>query len=94
MQDKIKIELTEQEIDFIKKSVDDFFVKLDTMTKNERIAYFKEMCPENNLNFEKEINRKVYKVNAYFNEESNQTILNQIYTIIENNLDSSVVKKV
>ena len=34
MQDKIKIELTEKEIDFIKKSVDDFLVKLDTMTKD------------------------------------------------------------
>ncbi|HBC84131.1 MAG TPA: hypothetical protein DCZ30_01380 [Clostridiales bacterium] len=89
MQDKIKIELTEKEIDLIKNSVDDFFVKLDTMTKDERMAYFKEMCPENNLNFEKVINGKVYKVNTYFNEESNQTILNQIYTIIENknNLD-------
>lgn len=89
MQDKIKIELTEKEIDFIKKSVDDFLVKLDTMTKDERMAYFKEMCPENNLNFEKEINGKVYKVNAYFNEESNQTIISQIYTIMENknNLD-------
>lgn len=89
MQDKIKIELTEKEIDLIKNSVDDFFVKLDTMTKDERMAYFKEMCPENNLNFEKEINGKVYKVNIYFNGESNQTILNQIYTIIENknNLD-------
>ena len=87
MQDKIKIELTEKEIYFIKKSVDDFFIKLDTMTKDERMTYFKEMCPENNLNFEKEINGKVYKVNAYFNEESNQTILNQIYTIIENKLD-------
>ena len=84
MQDKIKIELTEKEIDFINKSVDDFFAKLDTMTKDERMAYFKEMCPENNLNFEKEINGKVYTVNAYFNEESNQTILNQIYTIMEN----------
>ena len=89
MQDKIKIELTEKEIDFIKKSVNDFLVKLDTMTKDERMAYFKEMCPENNLNFEKEINGKVYKVNAYFNEESNQTIISQIYTIMENknNLD-------
>lgn len=89
MQDKIKIELTEKEIDFIKKSVDDFLEKLDTMTKDERMAYFKEMCPENNLNFEKQINGNVYKVNTYFNGESNQTILNQIYTIIENknNLD-------
>ena len=84
MQDKIRIELTEKEIDLVKKSVDDFIKELDTMTKDERLAYFKTMCPENNLNFEKEINGKIYKVNTYFNEESDQTILNQIYTIIEN----------
>ena len=84
MQDKIRIELTEKEIDLINNSVDDFILKLDTMTKDERLAYFKEMCPENNLNFEKEINGKIYKVNSYFNGESNLTILNQIYTIMEN----------
>ena len=89
MQDKIRIELTEKQINLIKKSVDDFIEELDSMTKDERLAYFKEMCPENNLNFEKEINGKIYKVNTYFNGESNQTILNQIYKIIENqnNLD-------
>lgn len=89
MHDKIKIELTEKEIDLIKNSVDDFIEKLDTMTKDERMAYFKEMCPENNLNFEKDINGKIYRVNTYFNRESNLTILNQIYTIMEdkNNFD-------
>ena len=81
MQDKIRIELTEKQINLIKKSVDDFIEELDSMTKDERLAYFKEMCPENNLNFEKEINGKIYKVNTYFNGESNQTILNQIYKI-------------
>ena len=84
MHDKIKIELTEKEIDLTKNSVDDFIEKLDTMTKDERMAYFKEMCPENNLNFEKDINGKIYRVNTYFNRESNLTILNQIYTIMEN----------
>ncbi len=89
MQDKIRIELTEKEIILINNSVDEFMLKLDTVTKDERLAYFKEMCPENNLNFEKEINGKVYEVNAYFNNESNLSILNQIYTILENqnNLD-------
>ena len=53
------------------------------MTKEERMAYFKEMCPEKYLNFEKEINGKKYIVNTYFNENSNQTILNEIYTIIK-----------
>ena len=84
MQDKIRIELTEKEFSLINNSVDEFMQKLDTMTKDERLAYFKEMCPENNLNFEKEINGKVYEVNAYFNNESNLSILNQIYTIMEN----------
>ena len=92
MPNKIRIELTKKEIDLINNSVDEFMLKLDTMTKDERLAYFKEMCPENNLNFEKEINGKVYKVNAYWSNESNLTILNQIYTIMEimenqNNLD-------
>ena len=88
MQDKIRIELTEKEISLINNSVDEFMLKLDNMTKDERLAYFKEMCPENNLNLEKEINGKVYEVNAYFNNESNLSILNQIYTIMEkqNNL--------
>lgn len=94
MQDKIRIELTEEEIELIKKSVDDFIEELDNMTKEERLAYFKTMCPENSLNFEKEINGKIYKVNTYFNGESEQTILNQIYTIIENNSEESIVKKV
>ncbi len=89
MQDKIRIELTEKEIDLINNSVNDFIEKLDTMTKDERLAYFKKICPENNLNFEKKINGKVCKVNTYFNGESNLSILNQIYTIMENqnNLD-------
>ena len=78
MQDKIRIELTEKEIILINNSVDEFMLKLDTVTKDERLAYFKEMCPENNLNFEKEINGKVYEVNAYFNNESHLSILNQI----------------
>ena len=89
MQDKIRIGLTEKEIILINNSVDEFMLKLDNMTKDERLVYFKEMCPENNLNFEKEINGKVYEVNAYFNNESNLSILNQLYTIMENqnNLD-------
>ena len=47
-------------------------------------VYLKKMCPECSLNFEKEIKGKMYKINTYFNGESDQTILNQIYTIIEN----------
>ena len=76
MQDKIRLELTEKEIDLVKKSVDDYIKQLDTMTKDERLAHFREMCPERYLNFEKEINGKVY--------ESNEAILHQLFRIIKN----------
>ena len=85
MQDNVKLVLTEKEKQILKSAVDDFFTKLDKMTKEERMAYFKEMCPEKYLNFEKEIKGKKYIVNTYFNENSNHTILNEIYTIIKNN---------
>ena len=84
MQDKIRLELTEKEIDLVKKSVDDYIKELDTMTKDERLAHFKEMCPERYLNFEKEINGKVYQVNTFFNKDSNEAILNQLFRIIKN----------
>lgn len=84
MQDKIRLELTEKEIDLIKKSVDDYIKELDTMTKDERLAHFREMCPERYLNFEKEINGKVYQVSTFFNKDSNEAILNQLFRIIKN----------
>lgn len=84
MQDKIQLVLTEKERKIVRKAVDDFFAKLDTMTKDERMAYFKEMCPEKYLNFEKEINGKVYQVNTFFNEDSKEAILKQILRIIRN----------
>lgn len=84
MQDKIRLELTEKEIDLVKKSIDDYIKELDTMTKDERLAHFREMCPERYLNFEKEINGKVYQVNTFFNKDSNEAILNQLFRIIKN----------
>ena len=84
MQDKIRLELTEKEIDLVKKSIDDYIKELDTMTKDERLAHFREMCPERYLNFEKEINGKVYQVNTFFNKDSKEDILTQILRIIRN----------
>jgi len=84
MQDNVKLVLTEKEKQILKSAVDDFFAKLDKMTKEERMAYFKEMCPEKYLNFEKEINGKVYQVNTFFNKDSKEDILTQILRIIRN----------
>ena len=52
------------------------------MNKEELIEYFKSLCPEENLNFEKQINGKTYKVNTYFNEDSEYTILQILFEIL------------
>lgn len=49
------------------------------MTKDERLQYFRDnIAIEKNLNFEKEINGTVYKVNTYFDENAEESILNKI----------------
>ena len=52
------------------------------MNKEELIDYFKSLCPEEDLNFEKQINGKTYKVNTYFNKNSEYTILQIIFEIL------------
>ena len=39
---------------------------------------------ENNLNFEKEINGTIYNVNAYFNDNSQESILEKVNRMIKN----------
>ena len=53
----------------------ELFDKLSKMNKEEIRQYLKNLCVEENLNFEKEIKGTVYKVNAYFNKDSEYTIL-------------------
>ena len=92
MQDNIiyRLELTDEQYEFLERIKNEYIEKLSKMTLEERLQYYKEhYCLEKKLNIEKEINGTIYKVNAYFNNESNLSILNQIYTIMENqnNLD-------
>ena len=52
------------------------------MTLEERLKYFKEhYCLEQKLNIEKEINGTIYKVNAYFNGQANESVLNTIFRL-------------
>ena len=51
------------------------------MSEQELIEYFKNLCPEESLNFEKEIKGTVYKVNTYFNENSKYTVLQELFRI-------------
>ena len=77
-----RIELTNEEYDFLESLRNELYNKLLKMNKEELIQYFKSLYPEKNLNFEKQINDKTYKVNTYFNENSEYTILQIILEIL------------
>ncbi len=51
--------------------------------KEERAEYLKIFYLEQNLNFEKEIKGSVYKVNTYFNKNSEHTILTRFFEIFQ-----------
>ena len=53
------------------------------MNKEELLDYIKTLCPEQDLNFEKEIKGTVYKVNTYFNKDSEHTILTRFFEIFQ-----------
>lgn len=54
------------------------------MTKKERLQYFRDnYCNEQKLNFEKEINGTIYKVNTHFDENAEESILNKFFRLIK-----------
>lgn len=86
MQDNEKvyrIELTNEEYEFIENLKNEFCNKLSKMNNEELLDYIKTLCPEQNLNFEKEIKGTVYKVNTYFNKDSEHTILTRFFEIFQ-----------
>ncbi len=86
MQDNEKIyriELTNEEYEFIQNLKNELCDKLSKMTKEELTEYLKSFYPEQDLNFEKEIKGTVYKVNTYFNKNAEHTILTRFFEIFK-----------
>ena len=83
MQDNIvyRLELTDKEFEFIENLRKELYDKLSKMSKSELREYFENLCIEQNLNFEKEINGTAYKVNTYFSKDSEYTILQDLFRI-------------
>ena len=85
MQDNEKIyriELPDEEYAYVENLKQEYYKKLENMTKDERLQYFRDnIAIEKNLNFEKEINGTVYKVNTYFDENAEESILNKIFRL-------------
>ena len=86
MQDNEKIyriELTNEEYEFLENLKNEFCNKISKMTKEELTEYLKSFYPEKNLYFEKDIRCTVYKVNTYFNKDSEYTILTRFFEIFQ-----------
>ncbi len=85
MQDNEKIyriELTNEEYEFLQNLKNELYKKLSKMTKKERLQYFRDnYCNEQKLNFEKEINGTIYKVNTHFDVNAEESILNKFFRL-------------
>lgn len=80
--DKYRIELSNEEYEYVEKLKQEYYKKLENMTKDERLQYFRDnIAIENKLNFEKEINGTIYKINTYFDENAEESILNKFFRL-------------
>ena len=87
MQDNIvyRLELTDKEFKYLEDLKQEYYNKLNKITKEQRLQYFRDnIAIEKNLNFEKEINGTIYKVNAYFNEKDYESILDKFFRLTRN----------
>ena len=78
-----RLELTNEEYNILKNMQKELYNKFSKMDRNEIRKYFESLCVEENLNFEKEIKGTVYKVNTYFNKDSEHTILTRFFEIFQ-----------
>ena len=76
-----KLELTDKEYEYLENIKTELYNRLSKMSEDELKDYLKNLCIEPNLNFEKEIKGTVYKVNTYFNKNSEYTILQDLFRI-------------
>ena len=82
--EKYRIELSNEEYEYVEKLKQEYYKKLENMAKDERLQYFRDnIAIENKLNFEKEIKGTVYKVNTYFNKDGEHTILTRFFEIFQ-----------
>ena len=76
-----KLELTDKEYEYLDNIKNELYNKLSKMSEDELRNYLNNLCIEKNLNFEKEIKGTVYKVNTYFDKNSEYTILQDLFRI-------------
>ncbi len=78
-----RINCTQEEYEFIENIKKENTTRLSKMSKEELLEYIKTLCPEQELNFEKQIKGTTYKVNTYFSNTSEYTILQSFLKIFD-----------
>ena len=80
--EKYRIELSNKEYEFVEQIKNEYIKSLSKMSKEERLQYFRDnIAIENKLNFKKEINGTIYQVNAYFDENAEESILKKFFRL-------------
>lgn len=64
------------------KIIDDITNHLKTLTKEQRIAWFKKNMYIEPLNFVKEIGGTLYAVRTFFKEDANENIAEKVQRIV------------
>lgn len=62
--------------------IDDITAKLMTMSRGERIAWFRKTQYPHPVNFETEIDGTVYSVTTHFNKDAKETLIEKTERII------------
>ena len=79
---RTNINIVQNVYEYVENLKQEYYKKLENMTEDERLQYFRDnIAIENKLNFEKEINGTVYKVNTYFDENAEESILNKFFRL-------------
>lgn len=58
----------------IRQVIDDITDNLSTMTREERLAWFRRSQYPHPVNFQKEVDGTIYTVNAHFNVAASESI--------------------
>ena len=81
--------MTADRINEIYTHIDSITDYLATMTRQERIAWFRRSAYVQPLNFIKEIDGTVYAVRAFFSEDARENITDKVQRIILKSDDNS-----
>ena len=84
-----QIELTEKQWEIVEEiwaNVEQETTYLATLSREQRLAWFREHQYPHPISFEREIDGTIYTVNAYFNKDAAETAEGKVCRILNQNI--------